>query len=68
MYWMVSAAFGVTDYIPLLDMLVDSVQFGAESDFAVMTWRNRKIKIWKLSSTVDVPTCLSCLEIKLIME
>ena len=29
---MVSAAFGVSDYVPLSDMLVDSVQFAAESD------------------------------------
>ena len=50
---MVSAAFGVTDYVPLSDMLVDSVQFGAESDFAVMTFGNQKIKIWKPSSAVD---------------
>ena len=27
---MVSAAFGVSDYVPLSDMLVDSVQFAAE--------------------------------------
>ena len=44
---MVSAAFGVSAYVPLSDMLVDSVQFAAESDFAVMTFGNQKIKIWK---------------------
>ena len=50
---MVSAAFGVTNYVPLLDMLVDSVQFGAESDFEVMTFGSQKIKIWKPLSAVD---------------
>ena len=50
---MVSAAFGVSDYVPLSDMLVDSVQFAAESDFAVMTFGSQKIKIWKPSSAVD---------------
>eukprot|EP00434_Breviolum_minutum_P044341 symbB.v1.2.039593.t1/scaffold6673.1/size16291/1 len=49
---MVSAAFGVSDYVPLSDM-VDSVQFAAESDFAVMTFGNQEIKIWKPSSAVD---------------
>ena len=50
---MVSAAFGVSAYVPLSDMLVDSVQFAAESDFAVMTFGNQKIKIWKPTSAVD---------------
>ena len=35
------------------DLLVDSVQFGAESDFEVMTFGNQKIKIWKPISAVD---------------
>ena len=42
---MVSAAFGVSEYVPISEMLVDSVQFGAESDFEVMTFGNQKIKI-----------------------
>jgi len=50
---MVSAAFGVSDYVPLSDMLVDSAQFAAESDFAVMTFGSQKIEIWKPSSAVD---------------
>ena len=54
---MVSAAFGVSEYVPISDMLVDSVQFGAESDFEVMTFGNQKIKIWKI---IMIPTCLSC--------
>ena len=50
---MVSAAFGVSEYVSLSDMLVDSVQFGAESGFEVMTFGNQKIKIWKPISAVD---------------
>ena len=50
---MVSAAFGISEYVPISDMLADSVQFGAESDFEVMTFGNQKIKIWKPISAVD---------------
>ena len=51
---MVSAAFGVSDYVPLSDMLVGlGFSFAAESDFAVMTFGSQKIKIWKPSSAVD---------------
>ena len=50
---MVSAAFGISEYVPISDMLVDSVQVGAESDFEVMTFGNQKIKIWKPISAVD---------------
>ena len=44
---MVSAAFGVSDYVPLSDMLVDSVQFAAESDFAVMTFGSQKETVFR---------------------
>ena len=64
---MVSAAFGVTDYVPLSDLLVDSVQFGTESDFAVMTFGSQKIKIWKPSSAVDDSDVSELLGIKLMM-
>ena len=50
---MVSAAFGVSEYVSMSDLLVDSVQFGAESDFEVLTFGNQKIKIWKPISAVD---------------
>ena len=62
---MVSAAFGVSDYVPLSDMLVDSVQFAAESDFAVMTFGSQNFgnRLRRLM----ILTCLSCLAIKLMM-
>ena len=47
------SAFGVSEYVPMSDLLVDSVQFGAESEFEVMTFGNQKIKIWKPISAVD---------------
>ena len=51
--FVVSAAVGVSEYVPMSDLLVDSVQFGAESDFEVVIFGNQKIKIWNPISAVD---------------
>ena len=55
---------GVSDYIPLSNMFDDSVQFAAESDFAVGIQR---LRFGSRPRRLMIPTYLSCLVIKLMM-